>query len=228
MTEDMWEQLYHVRRPLLRQELFIKFFVAESYQLELAMREKFRVVNKDTETKPNPTQDQLIPKVITNFTKQSMNQYQTQRLNQARAMGHKLIVDARYLHKMNSEDFQNTMKALYTGCKVNAASRDPFGMMICNCHIDMDMLHYVPTVGNLTDYMEDFTDQSYLKYFPKKHLVYLTPDSRHVMKTFNPNVTYIIGGLPDCQNDRYFKAAFAAGREEHIKVERLPVHNYIR
>ena len=68
---------------------------------------------------------------------------------------------------------------------------------------------------------EKLTTKSYLDLFPRKRLVYLSPDSKEVLWKYNPDDVYIIGGLVDL--DYKSKESLAIAKQQGIRHARLPM-----
>ncbi|RXG61192.1 Mitochondrial ribonuclease P protein 1-like protein [Armadillidium vulgare] len=75
-----------------------------------------------------------------------------------------------------------------------------------------------------TSLSNDITSKSYLDLFPKEKLIYLTPDARQEMQTFNSDAVYIIGGILD--EGRTSPLSLAKAKRENIKTEKLPLDKY--
>ena len=56
-------------------------------------------------------------------------------------------------------------------------------------------------------------------------VIYLTPDSEHVLEEINNDSTYVIGGIVD--KNRFKGKTFESARAMNIKTARLPVPEYI-
>lgn len=76
---------------------------------------------------------------------------------------------------------------------------DPFCLHMTNLSSSSTtsaILHNL--LENSVDYPNVFLhDQPLTELFPKSNLVYLSPHSKETMTTYDPNVTYIIGGIVD-------------------------------
>ena len=71
---------------------------------------------------------------------------------------------------------------------------------------------------------EIFTEKCYTELFPKENLVYLSPDSRNLLK-YNPNDIYIMGGLVDRSIER--NASLAKAESKNIRHARLPLREIV-
>ena len=56
-------------------------------------------------------------------------------------------------------------------------------------------------------------------------IIYLTPDSNHVLEDINADFTYVIGGIVD--KNRFKGKTFESANSLNIKTARLPVPEYI-
>ena len=98
--------------------------------------------------------------------------------------------------------FENKLSSLLTQLKdaygSNAKSLDPFRLYFANFKkggkFDTEMKDKSII---LDDLMIIESEKSYLESFPKDKLVYLSPNSRNVMKKFDEDKVYIIGVFSD-------------------------------
>ena len=58
-----------------------------------------------------------------------------------------------------------------------------------------------------------------------ENIIYLTPDSDHVLESINGDFTYVIGGIVD--KNRFKGKSFESANSMNIKTARLPVPEYI-
>ena len=74
------------------------------------------------------------------------------------------------------------------------------------------------------DCPETVTEKCYTELFPKENLVYLSPDSRNLLK-YNPNDIYIMGGLVDRSVEK--NASLAKAESKNIRHARLPLREIV-
>jgi tRNA (guanine9-N1)-methyltransferase len=61
---------------------------------------------------------------------------------------------------------------------------------------------------------------------PHSSLVYLSAESSHVLETFSPNTTYVIGGLVD--KNRHKGHCYSVAQKANIATARLPIDEYVK
>jgi len=74
--------------------------------------------------------------------------------------------------------------------------------------------------------MVDKTEETYLKTFDPEDVVYLTPDSPHVLETLNREKVYIIGGLVDHHVLKDHTRSRA--KAKNLTTARLPIDEYMK
>lgn len=67
---------------------------------------------------------------------------------------------------------------------------------------------------------------SYLNLFDKDKLVYLTADSETNLDSFDPESTYIIGGIVD--HNRHKMLTYNKASNESLKTAKLPLNKYVQ
>jgi len=68
------------------------------------------------------------------------------------------------------------------------------------------------------------TEKSYLDLYPKKDLVYLSPDARETLSHFDANKIYILGGIVDKRGET--PLTLAKAQQEGIAAFKLPLDRY--
>ncbi|CAF1642858.1 unnamed protein product [Adineta ricciae] len=72
----------------------------------------------------------------------------------------------------------------------------------------------------------EVTSSSYLDLFPHEKLVYLSPDSKNEMTSFDHDAVYIVGGIADRTGKK--PLTFAKAKRENIKHQRFPIDRYVK
>lgn len=70
-----------------------------------------------------------------------------------------------------------------------------------------------------------FDEKDCVDLYPKENLVYLTPNATHILKEYNENDVYIIGGLVD--SGKSMPLTRAKARKQNLRAARLPL-DYVR
>lgn len=138
----------------------------------------------------------------------TINQYYNYKLISAMLHEPKVIFDLAYEKYMSPFEQQNCAKQLLLSFSFNRAHDDPFDLHFCNINkagLIMKSLHKtMPNIYDL-DFPINLTEKSYLDLYDKEQLVYLSPHTNNIMREFDPNLVYIIGGMVDKVNtDSFF------------------------
>ena len=85
----------------------------------------------------------------------------------------------------------------------------------------------------LQRYMAEFeripytaSPDSYLEHYPKDRLVYLSPNAPTLLKRFNPNDVYIVGGIVDIYSEK--PITYAKAKKENIRMASFPLDLYLK
>ena len=143
--------------------------------------------------------------------------------------GPKIVLDFRFISdKVESTPYlypQVAQILAHNGEQAHA----PFQIHFCN-YSKASEFHRV--YSESLNFEENFvleTDQNYTEVFARKSLVYLSPDSRYEMRSFDPSRVYIIGGI--CSNPlfrgRFEHATIERAQKEGLRCERLPLRKNV-
>lgn len=148
---------------------------------------------------------------------------------QAKQFGSTLIFDCSFDNFMRPQDASDTAKQLTYGFSANRNHREPFDIHICNANIEGETIRAlkksIPTLTAPHFPIEVHTE-SHVNLFPKNQLVYLTPDSRDVLETFNPDDIYIVSGFIDRAN--HGPVTMAKAKEQRLRTAWFPVTRYLQ
>lgn len=155
---------------------------------------------------------------------QQMNQFYNGRLISAMLYEPTIVFDLDYEQYMAPNEQLNCAKQLLLSFSENRVHNNPFNLYFCNAKRDsliMQKLHQImPNLYN-TDFPLNITSKSYLEVFDKNKLVYLTPHTNTIMKTYNPDLIYIIGGMVDKANPK--PVSFQKANRENIRMMKFPL-----
>ncbi|XP_078677544.1 tRNA methyltransferase 10 homolog C-like [Branchiostoma floridae x Branchiostoma belcheri] len=152
--------------------------------------------------------------------------------NQARNMmfGSDLVFDFSYEDEMQFREKINLCDQLNEAWGANQKDTEPFHVHLVNFRPDGQTYK---ELGRSRGYDEDFaekmlgtvTEKSYLDLFPKEKLVYLTADSPHELRKFDPDKVYIVGALVD--RNLTTNLSYAKVKREGIASAALPLDRYL-
>lgn len=126
----------------------------------------------------------------------TINRLYNYKLLQAEWFGPKVIVDCSYEAFMTSKNLSNCAKQMMIMWSENRDHCNPCDLVFCNVNeqgaLWQKLTGRMPMIRDV-DSPVHFTAQHYLDVFPKKQLVYLTPNCSEILEKFNTDDIYIIG-----------------------------------
>uniref|UniRef100_V9IJT1 RNA (guanine-9-)-methyltransferase domain-containing protein 1 n=1 Tax=Apis cerana TaxID=7461 RepID=V9IJT1_APICE len=154
----------------------------------------------------------------------TMNEFYNSKLISAMLHEPIIVYDLGYDEYMEPFERENCAKQLLLSFSTNRIHEEPFNLYFCNVNNNssiMQKLHkLIPQIYE-PHFPLNITSKSYLEIFDKKQLVYLTPNAKTVLKKFDPNLIYIIGGIVDKKNSKPY--SFQKANKEGIKMMKLPL-----
>lgn len=158
--------------------------------------------------------------------KAELRTMQLTRLTASLETGIKVCIDLQFEELMNEKELNhlaNQIKRVYSS---NKASENPFHLHFVNlsktgktyklcCEKNDGFERYVAT----------FEDRGVIELFNPSEVVYLSPDSEHVIQSLDPSKSYIIGGLVDDSVKKNTSTVYS----EQVKIVtgRLPIPEYM-
>jgi len=241
LTETMWEDLSELpsrskRRKFLRY-LALNEFKRENdkkKRKERALIFKAKQEQLEEEKKYEDKTDKHIEYGLGNNTlffriyDTAMNHFRHGRLFDALLWGQSIIIDMDFNQFMNDREQKNAADQIQELFGDNRRHKSPFDLRIYNMSRDSvpykRLLRGTPILENPT-FPLTIREHNYLEDFPKEQFVYLTPDAREEMTTFDHNATYIIGGIVDRGNSE--PLTMAKAKREGLRVQKLPIDRYL-
>ncbi|XP_033325164.2 tRNA methyltransferase roswell [Megalopta genalis] len=157
-----------------------------------------------------------------------MNNFYNMRLMNAILYEPRIVYDLSYDSYMSVYESYNCAKQLVLAFAQNRIHKSPFNLYFCNTNkssLVMKQMHKnIPTIYD-DNFPLNVTEKSYLDIFDKDKLVYLTPDTNQVLKKFDADMVYIIGGMVDKMHPK--RVSFAKARSERIQMARLPLSEHL-
>lgn len=142
--------------------------------------------------------------------------------------GRPLVIDLSFMNDMSFKQLKSlAYRELNYAVKFNREAPQPFALYFTNYREDCERCAIVKkAMPRLTD--PDFpvmvTEKSYMDLFPKKDLVYLSPDSRTDL-SFRPDDIYIIGGVVDNVDGKPY--SLTSAKKQNIRHARLPIKKHL-
>ncbi|CAA0408269.1 unnamed protein product [Arabidopsis thaliana] len=149
-----------------------------------------------------------------------------ERLNQAKEIGQKIVVDVDFAHLMSESEISSLVQQIMYCYAVNGRSTSPCHLWLTGVQGKMSTeLDKLPGFEKWfiekesRCYIEAMADQ-------KDNLVYLTADSETVLDDLDSKHIYIIGGLVD--RNRFKGITMTKAQEQGIKTAKLPIGEYMK
>lgn len=144
------------------------------------------------------------------------------RLASAAIHNQPIILDMSFDTYMNLEEKKLLALQIKFSIEHNKKNSSPFNLILCNVDYKSEtMIHLKKIQPNIDKIPLIITSQSYIDLYPKKKLVYLSPNAHQEMKTFNRDAIYIIGGVADSAG--HLLLSYSKAKKEEIKSQKLPL-----
>ncbi len=147
---------------------------------------------------------------------------------QAMVFGQPLVFDMSYESSMSNREVENTVSQLMEVEGWNRRATEPFHLHFCNLQSDGSykrelLKRYGAEAWDRL--LITTTDRQHVDVFPHEQLVYLTADSRNVLRTFDHSKVYIIGALVD----RSIQSGLSLANAKRLKLAtaRLPLDEFL-
>lgn len=150
------------------------------------------------------------------------------RTAQAMRFDQPLVFDMSYEQQMSRRELENTVSQLLESEGFNRRVQEPFHLHFCSLQQggayerELQRRYGDESWRRL---LVTHTDRSPLELFPHEDLVYLTADSRSVLRTFDHTKVYIVGAMVD----RSIRAGASLANAKRLKLAtaRLPLDEYL-
>ncbi|XP_006271836.1 tRNA methyltransferase 10 homolog C [Alligator mississippiensis] len=172
--------------------------------------------------------DELKNTLLRRFNINTMENLHSWRAANAMIFGQPLVFDMVYENCMSRAELGNAVDQMMECEGFNRKSVDPFHLHYCNLSVDGPYHKgFSKRYGEAWDkLLVTVTEQCYTNLFPRDRLIYLTPDSRKIMTTFEHDKIYIIGSLVDKTGQP--RSSFAQARRLNLPTAKLPLDKYLR
>ncbi|XP_059470220.1 mitochondrial ribonuclease P protein 1 homolog [Neocloeon triangulifer] len=140
----------------------------------------------------------------------------------------KIFIDCGFDSSMSPAEKGNLANQLQFAFACNRVHSEPFDLHLCNVQKDSSairkMMRAIPMLLD-TSFPCNVTEKSYLDIVPKESIVYLTPHCREVMRDFDHDANYIIGGIVDKSNQE--PLTLAKAKREGLRMAKFPLDEYM-
>ncbi|XP_013411013.1 tRNA methyltransferase 10 homolog B [Lingula anatina] len=152
--------------------------------------------------------------------------YQNMHLMNAMMYHQPLLIDLGYDSLMTHEEKKALSIQLGYIYHDNRESRDPFNLMLCHASSDSESTYSIGVQKGILQpsWMWSVTGRDMVDLYPRKSLVYLSPDATDYLTEFDPNAVYVIGGLVDKNVSKKLSQRKAQNRG--VASVKLPIDQY--
>uniref|UniRef100_UPI0037E8E288 tRNA methyltransferase 10 homolog C n=1 Tax=Semicossyphus pulcher TaxID=241346 RepID=UPI0037E8E288 len=193
-----------------------------------ALMEQRRVQHSEAQGEDAQRAQELKRTFIIQFWDRSLDNFLAWKSAQAMVFGQPLVFDMSYDSNMNRREVENTVSQLMEVEGWNRRAIEPFHLHYCNLQADgayqKELLkrYGAETWDHL---LITSTDSKHVDMFPSDQLVYLTADSRNVLRKFDHSKVYIIGALVD----RSIQSGLSLANAKRLKLAtaRLPLDEFL-
>lgn len=166
--------------------------------------------------------------LILQFWNRSLDKLLAWRCAQAMVFGQSLVFDLSYEGNMSKRDIENAVDQLIEVEAWNRRASDPYHLHFCNLQPDSYYKQQLIKRYGAETWDRLFitsTDKQHFEVFPREQLVYLTADSPNVLRKYDHNKVYIIGGIVD----RSIQPGLSLANAKRLKLAtaRLPLNEYL-
>ena len=166
-------------------------------------------------------------RILLRVLDRTMTKFYYSNLAYAMMHGLPLVFDLQYNQHMRHQELMNMIEQILMAHGVNKIQREPFHLMLCNAGPDNAVLKHIVKhkVLDLDTLPITVCEKSTTDLFPKKDIVYLSPNAREVMERFDPHSVYVIGGIVDKAKET--PLTFAQAKKDQVRTLRLPIDEYL-
>ena len=145
-------------------------------------------------------------------------------------LGNPLVVDFSYMSKLKNKKFLKKLIFNETALAVlnNKVADTPFALHFTG--VSPDLREIMSKALNFNEDMSncavEISEKHQLDLFPREKLVYLSPDSRNDLQSYNDDDIYVIGGIIDKGDDRA-PLTLADAKRHNVRHARFPMRKTI-
>lgn len=162
------------------------------------------------------------------FWGRSLDKLLAWRNAQCMVHGQPLVFDMSYEQNMAKREVENTVSQLLEVEGWNRRAKEPFHLHFCNLQPDSGYQRELTKRYGAEAWerlLITTTDKHHVDMFPPERLVYLTADSRNVLRTYDHSKVYIIGSLVDRSIQSGLSLANA--KRLNLATARLPLDEFL-
>lgn len=232
MSAYYWSQIFDCKTTSARRKLYSYFLNCEK-SLNTKTRKKAERMKAEAlsikDAEPFKYNDGIKSTIFMYIRKSTKNTFYLSRLAHAMCYGPSLIFDMDFESMMTQREQKLLLKQLWIAHGENKRQVEPYHFVFCNFSTKGNFLPMMQASCydmQLSEYLFTLTEKSYLDLYPKERLVYLTPNARDELDTYDPNDVFIIGGYVDKSNPK--PVTLAKAKKEKLRMAKLPLDRYLR
>ncbi|XP_075067008.1 tRNA methyltransferase 10 homolog B isoform X1 [Mixophyes fleayi] len=121
-----------------------------------------------------------------------------ERLLEAKDSGPRLCIDLSMTDHMSKKETSRLAAQIRRLYGSNKKAAKPFWLYLTG-FVENSLLYdeCVRMNDGFVHYLVESTENGFLNLFPSENIIYLTPDSDHVLEDIDPHKVYVLGGLVD-------------------------------
>lgn len=232
LKKENWEELLKIPGPSARTKyLDFLFQIEKKRENKEANKQKLKDVK--IEKWKNISKDHHLPYGIGHNTMflriydQTLLKLLSQRLAAASLYSQHIVFDCSYTKYMSEINMKFCVKQIILSYSLNRLHPAPFHLKLCNLNPNDNIAKYLHKyfVAQSKDLPVDSVKESYLDFYPKEKLVYLTPHTKDVLFQYNHDDVYIIGAYVDRGAGK--KVSLAKAKELNLRMAKLPIDHYL-
>ncbi|KAM4053211.1 tRNA methyltransferase 10 homolog B isoform 1-T3 [Anomaloglossus baeobatrachus] len=149
-----------------------------------------------------------------------------ERLLEAKDSGPKLCIDLSMTDHMSKKEISRLAAQIRRLYGSNKKAAKPFWLYLTG-FVENSLLYdeCVRMNDGFVHYLVESTADSFVDLFPLDTIVYLTPDSDHVLADIDPTKVYVLGGLVDESVQK--KVTYQKAKDNGLQTARLPIQEYM-
>ncbi|XP_044142148.1 tRNA methyltransferase 10 homolog B isoform X3 [Bufo gargarizans] len=149
-----------------------------------------------------------------------------ERLLGAKDAGPRLCIDLSMTDHMSKKEMCRLAAQIRRLYGSNKKAAKPFWLYLTG-FVENSLLYdeCVRMNDGFVHYLVETTEASFLDLFALETIVYLTPDSDHVLEDIDPTKVYILGGLVDESVQK--KVTYQKAKHNGLQTARLPIQEYM-
>ncbi|XP_026234309.1 tRNA methyltransferase 10 homolog C [Anabas testudineus] len=235
ITDEEVQTLTELTTKSSRKKYLKYLAIKEGHKMARKEKQKKRKAEREASIKQakeqegsDHSEEEMKNTFLLKYWSRSLDKLLAWRSAQAMLFGQPLVFDMSYDSKMSKREIENTVSQLMEVEGWNRRATEPFHLHFCNLQEDgaykKELLkrYGAETWDRL---LITSTDRQHVDLFPSEQLVYLTADSRNVLRTFDHSKVYIIGAMVD----RSIQTGTSLANAKRLKLAtaRLPLVEFL-